>query len=145
MIHHISIPAADTRKVAEVICELFSGTIIDFRPTENAYMVWFGNEHGSAIEIYPDTIVLAPDEGEEPCHFVKAPAVPHTAVHAAISIDKTKEDIEAIGAREGWRTKEFRRGSFRVIEFWLENRLMLELLPADMAAEYLTLAAKYKA
>ncbi len=38
-----------------------------------------------------------------------------------------------IGAREGWRAKIFGRGMegqkpfFHVIEFWLENRLMIEV------------------
>ena len=50
MIHHISLPAADTRKVANVLAELFDGTVTDFSPTENAYMVWFGDEYGSAID-----------------------------------------------------------------------------------------------
>jgi hypothetical protein len=43
----------------------------------------------------------------------------------------------AIAEREGWRAIELSRGAFRVIEFWIENRVMLELLTEDMAQEYL--------
>ena len=52
------------------------------------------------------------------------------------------EHVEAIGAREGWRAKTFGRGMkghkpfFHVIEFWLENRLMIEVVSPAMAREY---------
>ena len=51
-------------------------------------------------------------------------------------------EIEAIGAREGWRAKTFGRGMrdhkpfFHVIEFWLENRLMIEVVSPEMEQEY---------
>jgi len=50
--------------------------------------------------------------------------------------------VERIGAREGWRTRLFGRGSpgmppvFHVIEFWVENRLMIEVATPDMIDEY---------
>ena len=48
-------------------------------------------------------------------------------------------------ARGGWRTRLYGRGApgqppmFHVIEFWVENRLMLELVPQDQISEYTTL------
>src|SRR6266571_4581372 len=54
----------------------------------------------------------------------------------------SRKQIEAIGAREGWRAKTFGRGMrgrkpfFHVIEFWLENRLMIEVVPPAMVREY---------
>ena len=54
----------------------------------------------------------------------------------------SREEVERIGAREGWRAKTFGRGMqgqkpfFHVIEFWLENRLMIEVAPPEMAREY---------
>ena len=53
------------------------------------------------------------------------------------------DEVEGIGAREGWRAKTFGRGMrgrkpfFHVIEFWLENRLMIEVATPAMAQEYL--------
>jgi hypothetical protein len=44
--------------------------------------------------------------------------------------------------REGWRAKTFGRGMqgqkpfFHVIEFWLENRLMIEVATPKMVREY---------
>ena len=62
--------------------------------------------------------------------------------HVLLSVPLQPEQIEAIGAREGWRAKTFGRGMrgrkpfFHVIEFWLENRLMIEVVSPEMAREY---------
>jgi hypothetical protein len=53
--------------------------------------------------------------------------------------------IEAIGVREGWRTRTFWRGPspqvrlFELYEFWIENRVMLELATPDMLPAYIKL------
>ena len=94
MIHHISIPAQDTSNVANVLAEIFDGKIVDFRPTENAYMVWFGDDFGSAIEVYPEDVQLIPGDKEQPCKFDKGNERQYTAVHAAMSISKSREEID---------------------------------------------------
>ena len=45
-------------------------------------------------------------------------------------------DILAIAEREGWRALRLPRGPFDVIELWIENTVMLELMTPDMAAAY---------
>jgi hypothetical protein len=57
-------------------------------------------------------------------------------------VPREAEEVERIGAREGWRAKTFGRRLghkpfFHVIEFWLENRLMIEVATPAMAQEYL--------
>jgi hypothetical protein len=62
--------------------------------------------------------------------------------HALISVPRERDEIERIGEREGWRTKFLGRGTpgqppaFHVIEFWIENRLRLEVVKNAMAATY---------
>jgi hypothetical protein len=60
----------------------------------------------------------------------------YTATHAAISVPMSEEKIWAIVVREGWRCVN-RSGFFDVIEFWLENRILIELLPPAFVARYL--------
>jgi hypothetical protein len=61
-----------------------------------------------------------------------------TATHAAVSVPISQTDIEQIGVREGWRVVRCNRdGFFDVIEFWVENNLLLELLTPEMTAQYL--------
>jgi hypothetical protein len=47
-------------------------------------------------------------------------------------------EVFAIAQREGWMAKYRKRGGlFGVIELWLENRQMMEVLTAEMQREYL--------
>jgi hypothetical protein len=147
MIHHVSIPARDPRRVAEVLAELLGGRAYPFPgPLPGAHVALAGDAHGTMIEVYPDGIELEPGEGDAPGAFVargdNAAAPRFAAFHALLSVPREREEIEAIGAREGWRTRFFGRGApgrppiFHVIEFWIENRLMLELATPSMAAAY---------
>ncbi len=142
MIHHVSIPAHDPRHVAGVLAELMGGKCYPFGPLEGAFMAVSGDEHGSMIEVYPEDAVLT-FEGEQQAIFdtAKEPARAF-AFHLLLSVPLDEAAVTRIGAREGWRTKTFGRGVpgekpfFHVIEFWLEDRLMVEVAPPAMAAEY---------
>ena len=66
----------------------------------------------------------------------------HEVVASHVVARLEAEEVERIGAREGWRAKAFGRGMqgqkpfFHVIEFWLENRLMIEVATPKMIREY---------
>ncbi len=50
----------------------------------------------------------------------------------------TYDAVMALAAREGWIAKYRKRGgAFGVIEFWIENAMMVEVLTPEMQAEYL--------
>jgi hypothetical protein len=145
MIHHISIPARDTARVARVLSELTTSRIYRFPgPLPGALMVVGSDAHGTMIEVYPDTVEMHPGEGEESVRFAAATGErPHGAFHALVSTTLDRARIEAIAAREGWRAKTFGRGLpgepplFHVVEVWLENRILIELATERMLAAYL--------
>lgn len=140
MIHHISISAQNPQRVAQVLAEILNGQTAPFFPHPGSYIVMPLDKYGTAIEVYPLGSELVPGEGEQQCTFVQN-TVPSrfTATHAAISVPTTRQEIEQIAAREGWRVLYCNRDSFfDVIEFWVENRLMLELLTPEMVTQYLT-------
>ena len=138
MIHHISIPARDTRHVADVLAELFRGVVTGFGPYPNSWIAWAGDEAGAAIEVYPVGTEMYPPTGHGQALFRHNPAVSGaTATHATVSLDRTEVEILAIAAREGWRALRLPRGPFDVIEFWIENIVMLELMTPEMTAAYL--------
>ncbi len=139
MIHHISISAQNPQHVAQVLAEIWNGQVVPFFPHPGSFMVFPLDEYGTGIEIYPLETQLIPGEGEEQCKFAHAAnSSQFIATHAAISVTKTQEEIEQIAKREGWRALRCNRNSlFDVIEFWLENKVMLELLTPEMADQYL--------
>jgi catechol 2,3-dioxygenase-like lactoylglutathione lyase family enzyme len=152
MIHHLSIPVRDPRHTVDVFCELFGGGVVTpFGPYPDSWIAWSGDEHGTAVECYPvGTEMFTPDAATasgHPAHqqaqFRHDPrATGHTATHAAISVDLEADAVLAIAEREGWRALVLPRGGFDVIEFWIDNTVMIELLTPTMAADYLAVAPR---
>jgi hypothetical protein len=143
MIHHFSIPARDPRHVAQVLGELLGGHVGPFLgPIPGAWAAYADDGHGTGIEVYPERTLLTAGqrEGEQGVvQLGEAPAA--VAFHALLSVKVDRATIEAIGAREGWRTLNCWRGPpgnplFELYEFWIENRVMLELATQDMLANY---------
>lgn len=150
MLHHISIPARDPARVAAVLAEILGGRAFPFLgPLPGAYSAVSGDAHGTLFEVYPQHIALDPRADETGSPFIDlaeqndAAATAPVAFHALVSVPLTRAEIEAIGAREEWRTRYVGRGApgrpafFHVIEFWVENRILLELATADMLPAYL--------
>ena len=142
MIHHVSIPAHEPQRAAEVLAELMNGKCVPFSPLAGAFMALSGDAHGSMIEVYPERATLEiPQDGEQ---VVFGEHMPPRAwpFHVLLSVPRSREEIEEIGARAGWRTKLFGRGIpgqkpfFHVIELWIENRLMIEVASPEMAEDY---------
>jgi hypothetical protein len=144
MIHHFSIPARDPLKVVRVLAELIGGRAYRFPgPLPGATMAVSGDRHGTMIEIYPDSVVMAPGEDEGPVAYRTSPGErPRVAFHALLSVPHDRTTIERIGQAAGWRTKFFSRAApglppvFHVVEVWVENRLLLEVVPTDMIEVY---------
>lgn len=144
MIHHISIAVRNPNHVAQVLGEILKAQAVPFPPNPGSYMVIPFDEHGTAIELYPLGSQIEPGVGDEECVFVHtAISSRFTDIHAAISVPTSQEEIEQIGVREGWRVVRCNRDSFfDVIEFWVENRLMIEFLTPEMASVYLKFATE---
>lgn len=144
MIHHVSISAREPERVATVLAEIMHGQVRPFPgQIADSFMAISGDAHGTMVEVYPADTTLLPGHGEEQVSGLRRQDLPATSpFHFLLSVPATREEIERIGAREGWRTKLFGRGPrgekafFHVIEFWVENRLMIELAPETMIAEY---------
>lgn len=143
MIHHVSIPAADPRRVAHVLGELLGGHVGPFvGPIPGAWAAYANDGHGTGVEVYPDRTQLVPgtrDDEQGQVRLGDAPVA--VAFHVLLSVAVDRQTIEAIGAREGWRTRHFWRGPpnnplFELYEFWVENRVMLEIATPDMLPAY---------
>lgn len=139
MIHHISIAARDPRHVAEVLAEIWGGYSFPFPPLPGGYIAMPGDTLGTAVEVGSLGGELVPGaEGEEARSQHNGRASDYTATHAALSVPLSEDRVKEIAAREGWRAETFTRGGvFRVVEFWVENRLLLELITPAMQGEYL--------
>jgi hypothetical protein len=141
MIHHISIAAHHPLHVSQVLAELLQGQSIPFPGHPGSYVALALDLQGTMIEVHPFGTALFPgNEANEAYELQQNPTFSnHTANHTAISVPASTAQIQAIAIREGWRMVQCHRGDyFDVIEFWLENQLLIELLPPEIIDQYLT-------
>jgi hypothetical protein len=141
MIHHISLAAHNPLHVSQVLAEVLQGISIPFPGYPDSFVALALDSQGSMIEVHPFGTALFPGaEANEASHLRANPAASHySANHTAISVPVSAAQIQAIATREGWRMVQCHRGNyFDVIEFWLENQLLIELLPPELATQYLT-------
>lgn len=152
MINHISIAVNNPEKVAGILAELWSGMVIPFPPAPGSYMVLANDGKGTGVEITPINTILVPGTGMPPenldastpteeyeAKFVSSDFVPqYVATHLNINTRLSIEDVKAIGRREGWRTLVCNRGEglFQLIEMWIEDRFMLEVMTPEQTARY---------
>lgn len=140
MIHHLSIAAHHPKHVAQVLAELFQGEVVPFPDAKypNSYVALTLDDYGTVVDVHPFTTELTPGTENDTMFQCKhnLDASPYTTTHAAISIPIAEEQIQAIATREGWQIRH-RKGFFEVIELWLENRVLVELLTPAIAPDYL--------
>jgi hypothetical protein len=136
MIFHFSIAADDPKRTATMLAELWRGEALPFPMLgKGSWVAHAGDDRRSSIEVYPRDVALYPAErfGD-----LRPQTVPrHGPFHAAVATPLSIEEVEEIGRRYGCKTRVCQRGPwFRVIEFWVDNALMLEMLTPEMQQEY---------
>jgi len=143
MIHHLSIAARNPQQAAGVLAELMGGTSVPFPPNPGSFFALQLDEHGSGVEVYPAGTELEP-AGPSGGKFVKRDHRTFGSTHFALSVPISQEQIAAIAEREGWQCYCCERGAggFHVMEVWIENTGMIELLPPAFATEYLMLTRR---
>jgi hypothetical protein len=110
MIIHASIPADDRERVARVIAEVGRG------------------DRGSTIDVAPRGKEVVPAETSMSFQINASPS-PHRGVQLNLATPLSLDEALGIAKREGWTARVCDRGGvFNVIEFWLENKFMLELM-----------------
>ncbi len=142
MIHHLSISARDPKHVAEVLAEFMGGAATRFPPNPGSWFAHQHDAHGTGVEVYPAGTELRPSSAGGVDFAIGEPSQPaYGSTHFALSVETSPEAISAIAEREGWQCRLCERGAggFHVMEVWIENAGMIELLPPAFAAEYLAL------
>ena len=141
MIHHISMDVDDPVFVAGVFADIFDGTVIEGVPLPWAVTVAARDEFGTAIEFLPRGSELRLDAQGPPGKEINPAPAQASSFHAAISVPRSDSEIMDAAARAGWTARKRSNGPFHVIELWVEDRWMIELLSPEQSEAYLKLAA----
>jgi hypothetical protein len=128
MLFHASIPADDPEHVARVVAELWRGEVLPFPPFPGAYVASAGDERRTLVEIYPRGREHVPAPGEYGTRVNPAPSH-YSEAHLAVGTVLSAEDVLTLAQREGWLAQRSNRaGLFEVVELWVENKFLLEVL-----------------
>lgn len=151
MINHISIAANEPERVANVLAEIWDGMAFPFPPAPGSFFVLANDGRGTAVEVTPAGTVIVPGQGLPPesaldaetgefeAKFIQSDLRPtYVATHLNISTNKSISEIRKIANREGWRVLVCNRdgGLFQLIEIWVENTFLLEVMTPEQTARY---------
>jgi len=152
MIAHISIPAADPKATAVFLAKLLDGKVFPFPVVEGAWIAVANDGSGTAIEVYPAEMAHHPGSGApDPGHVPAGPAtlpwedqifpdgnqLRPSAFHFALASPRSDAEVLALARAEGFRAVACdRAGVFRLIEVWLDNCLLVEVLSPQETERY---------
>ena len=139
MLFHVSNEADNPRHVATELADILGGEAAPFPPVgEGSWVALAGDDRGTMIEVYPRGTEMHMAPGEEDAVGIRREKRRHGPTHIAIATKLDMPDIFLLANREGWAVKYCRRGGqFGVIELWVENCLLVEVLTPEMQREYL--------
>jgi hypothetical protein len=153
MIAHFSIPARDPRRTAEVFGRLIDGAVMPFPVVEGAWVAIAHDGSGVGVEVVPAATAHHMGEGDRdyavsangpfvmPWETQIRPDGQSQAAsgfHIALTTRLSADEIIALGREQGWRAVHCDRGGvFELVELWIDNRHLVEVMPPEGAARYL--------
>jgi hypothetical protein len=150
MIAHFSIPSKKPKETASFFAAVIDGLVFDFGGVvAGAWIAVAKDRSGVAVEVYPNDMAHHPGAGEvDPTAKAEGPtAMPWedqihrdhvqtrpSGFHVAMGTKRTEAEIVDLAKAAGWRAIACERaGVFGVVEVWVDNTFLVEVLvPAEV-------------
>ena len=152
MIAHFSLPACDPETVAGVFAKIIDGISMPFPVVPGAWVAIARDGSGVGVEVLPEESAHNVGEGDtDPSRTANGPEVMPWEVqirqdgaaqqasgfHVAITSTLSRQQIIELGRSQGWRAVYCDRGGvFDLVELWIDNRFLVEVLPPEGADRY---------
>lgn len=143
MILHVSFTVDSPRRAAETVAQLIGGEAFPFPELGgDAWIAMSGDDHGTLVEFLP--------RGTE-FHYVAGGTVAHrqgrkareNGCHMLIETPYDEARVLAIAEEHGCRAHVASHGPLQVIEFWIEDCLLVEAATPQQAAAYRKMATPH--
>ena len=136
-IAHVSIPADDPQRAAQVLAEIMDGEAMPFPPAgPDSWMAWSGD---GTVEIEISRRGLALTYGEHQAEW-RADGVPRrlSECHIARCVERPAAEVLEIARKARWPARHCERGGgvFALTEVWVEGAFMIEVLDPAQTAGY---------
>ena len=139
MIIHISIPATFPKDVATYLAQLVQGECRELSWCPTGYMVFSDDQFSTGIEVLPADTIFMPgqDKGETLVISQNEDAkTSYSCVHFLLIVNLSHDAVMNIASKAGWRAiPKSSLGAVDMIELWVENTLMIEVVLADKKQE----------
>jgi hypothetical protein len=134
VLNHASIPADNPERVARAIAQIWKSDHYPF-VYPNSYIVIADDGRGTQIEVTQRGNEQVPAALEVGLRVNPVPS-PYSEVHLNIVTSLSEQEVLSIGEREAWIARICDREFFKLIELWLENRFLLEVITENEARRY---------
>jgi hypothetical protein len=137
MIHHASLPALEPEHAARTLAKILGGEAMRFPVITGAWIAWSG-DGVTELEIVPANQAYTRNAvaGREPA-MVSVDGRGPAGWHVAIGTQVRADEVVRIARDAGWPAEICdRAGYFSLVEIWLDDQVLVEVLDPEMAARY---------
>lgn len=140
MILHASFAVDHPHPAALAVAQLLGGEAFHFPDLgPQAWIAMAGDSHGTLVEFLQRGTEFHYEPGKPVRHLAGKPARA-SACHILLETPLSEQRVLAIANEHGCRAHRTLHGPLPVIEFWIEDCLLIEVATPDMAAFYKDIA-----
>jgi hypothetical protein len=139
VIAHVSLPALDCARVAAVLAQIMDGGAVRFPPGgPDAWNCW-SKTNDFQIVVTPVGQVMQAGPSEQIWALRAGSNGEDRAYesHFAIAVPRSAAEVVELARAAGWQARVCNRGGFfDLIEVWVENAYLVEVLDPGQLADY---------
>jgi hypothetical protein len=135
MILHASVAADEPKGAAETLAALLGGRALPVGPGEGTWTAFGPDPIGNVIEVLARGSEFHRLPGES-VETRRGEPVRHSAFHLLIDTGLSEGDVLNLADARGCHAQRMTHGPFEVIEFWLDDCLLIEVATPELGSEY---------
>lgn len=134
MIQHVSVTADQPREAAGTIAALLGGRAVPIGPVEGTWTAIGPELVGNIVEVLPRGSEFHRNGSHVETRAGEA--VRHSGFHVMIESPLAEEDVMQLAEEHGACACRAKHGPFDLLEFWIDDCLLIEVLPPNFASAY---------
>jgi hypothetical protein len=135
MILHASVTATDPRKTAQTIAALLGGPAIPFGPGVGTWTAAAPDPVGNIVEVLKRGSEFHRRPGGHVETRLGPPAL-HSGFHLLIETELSEAEVLELAAAQGFAAHRSSNGLFELIELWIDDCLLIEVVTPELARAY---------
>lgn len=134
MILHASIVADEPKVAAHTLAQLLGGIALPVGPGDGTWSAIGPEPIGNLISVLSRGSEF--HRSEEHVETRVGAPVRHSAYHMLIDTQLSEEEVLSLAKVRGCHAQRARHGAFDVIEFWIDDCLLIEVVTPELGKRY---------